>query len=60
MDSKTKINRDQETHYINVCTKFEHFFFSIHQAMNAEHDNSYNVTLGYLTLGYLGQISPGH
>ena len=33
MDNKTKIDRDQETHYITVCTKFEAFIL-IHEAMN--------------------------
>ena len=35
MDNKTKINRDQETHYINVCTNFEEFIL-INEAMYAE------------------------
>ena len=40
MDNKTKMNGDQETHYINVCTKFEEFI-SIHEVMNAEQGHSY-------------------
>ena len=49
MDNKTKINRDQETHYISVCTKLEEFFL-IHEAMNAEQGHSY-VPLGLLWQG---------
>ena len=39
MDNKTKVNRDQETHYISVCTKFQECIF--HEAMNAEQGHSY-------------------
>ena len=35
MDSKTKINMVQETHYISVCIKFEGFIL-IQDAMNAK------------------------
>ena len=31
-DNKTKIKRDQETHYISVCTKFEELIL-IHEAI---------------------------
>ena len=39
MDNKKKINRDQETHYISLFTKFEECIL-IHEVINAEKGNS--------------------
>ena len=40
MDSKTTVNRDQESHYRSVCTNFEEFIL-IHDTMNAKQCYSY-------------------
>ena len=39
MDNKTKINRDQQTLCVSVCTEFEECIL-IHEAMNAEQGHS--------------------
>ena len=63
--NKTKINRDQETQNISVCTKFEQFIF-IHEAMNAEQGHPYAPSNSFgrgqnhkFTPGYLGKMSSG-